>query len=59
MALAAAGLDVTLTATAPLRGVVRCGDLEPRPFEGWVALAAAVEACVAEQARRAAATATG
>jgi hypothetical protein len=47
-------VEVTLTHASPLRGVVRCGDQEVRPFEGWVSLACAVEACVAEEARRAA-----
>ena len=46
-------LEVELTQTIPLCGVVRCGDQEPRSFEGWVSLAAAVEACVAEETRRA------
>jgi hypothetical protein len=41
-------LEVDLAATTPLRGVVRCGDLQEREFEGWVGLAAAVDACVAE-----------
>jgi hypothetical protein len=43
--------EVRLEATRPLRGVVRFGNEPGRPFEGWVALAAAVEACVADADR--------
>jgi hypothetical protein len=44
------GFEVRLSTTAPLRGVVIFGDHEPRPFEGWVSLAAAVQAIVADAA---------
>jgi hypothetical protein len=48
---AAGAFEVRLATTSPLRGVVSFGDREPRSFEGWVALAAVVEAFVAEEAR--------
>jgi hypothetical protein len=35
--------EVRLTTAVPLRGVVRLGDRDPLPFEGWVELAAAVQ----------------
>ena len=44
--------EIRLAETAPLRGEVRFADHEPRPFEGWVALAAAVEAFVADERTR-------
>ena len=47
----ARSVDVRLEQASPLRGIVRFGDREPRPFEGWVALAAAVEAIVADDGR--------
>ena len=42
------GIDVRLTDGMPLRGIVSYGDREPRAFEGWVSLAAAVQAIVAD-----------
>jgi hypothetical protein len=39
-------LDVDLRETTPLRGVVRCGAQAPRPFEGWIELATAIQACM-------------
>jgi hypothetical protein len=43
-------LEVRLAGTTPPRGLVYCGDREPRSFEGWLALAAAVEAFAADEA---------
>ncbi len=40
--------EVRLATPVPLRGVVRLGDREPRPFEGWVELAAVVQAMVSD-----------
>lgn len=38
--------EVRLATPVPLRGVVRLGDREPQAFEGWVELAAVVQAMV-------------
>ena len=41
-------LVIDLQEAAPLCGVVRYAGQQPRPFQGWVALAAVLDACVAE-----------
>ena len=46
--------DVRLTTAVPLRGVVSLGDRDPLPFEGWVELAAAVQAMMSGDSARAA-----
>lgn len=52
-------LDVRIDHASPLRGVVRWGEGPARAFEGWVELAGAVEACLAEGALPEALGATG